>query len=100
MGFGFMVGNRVQFISDKEVDSKTLTGKCGVIVDIVSDLIDETGDWNAVGIEFDELINGHSCRGKGREGYCWYVNASQISLIESKFEPATEEELLSFIGGD
>jgi hypothetical protein len=30
----------------------------------------DTGDF--FGLEFDENINGHSCAGLGKDGYCWW----------------------------
>lgn len=34
------------------------------------------------GIEFDEYINGHDGRWKGKDGYCWYVPCENIGDIE------------------
>jgi len=37
------------------------------------------------GVEFDSYINGHDCKGKGRNGYCWNVwrnNCKKIKGID------------------
>ena len=47
-------------------------GMTGKVIDIVGKL---------VGVEFDYFINGHCCREKGRNGYCYYCKLDMIENI-------------------
>ena len=70
----FKVGDRVECIQAFEVVKE---GVCGVIVDI------ETRN-PPVGVEWDIDVGGHSCDGKAKHGYGYYVYSYNIKLIESK----------------
>lgn len=37
-----------------------------------------------IGIEFDDLLhNGHSCNGKGKNGYCWNVGYRDVIIEDN-----------------
>lgn len=58
----FKIGDRV----------KTEYGTGKIIADPVSD---------SPGVEHDENIKGHSCQGKGKGGYCYWISKGDIKKI-------------------
>jgi len=66
----------VEFEYTSEMEGKILVGK---VIDVVgfSTLI-------LLGIEFTEYVDGHSCEGKGKGGYCWYVNSKKCKKLSKK----------------
>jgi len=60
------------FISSVEKD---IIGKVGKII--------EVGDI-CVGVEFTEYVDGHSCEGRGKIGYCRYLLEDEIKKITKK----------------
>lgn len=41
-------------------------------------------DMGDPGIEFDEPCGGHSCNGKGKMGYCWFLNKYEFEIISNE----------------
>ena len=44
-----------------------------------------------IGVEFHDTLmdenfkcNGHSCRGKGRDGFCYYLNLNEIKPTDNQ----------------
>ena len=60
-----------------------LTNLTGTIVDFL--------DENTTGVEFDEFVDGHDCRGKGKDGYCWYLINREIRLLHSSISGLLRE---------
>lgn len=78
----FDLGSRVvikNVSSDYWFHKETISeGMTGVIIDAYSDVS---------GIEFDKYIDGHSCDGLGRQGYCYYVKNECLHHI-SELSPS------------
>ncbi len=36
-----------------------------------------------LGLEFEKCIRGHSCVGRGKVGYCWYISKERCIPIKS-----------------
>lgn len=71
------VGRRVQVGSNGYCGRSDLKGMIGKIVAV------EGGAWE-VGVEFNKPIcGGHSCRGRGKDGYCYYGYAKDIFYIDN-----------------
>ena len=74
-----------------DVPINSLEGK---VVDIwVTDLPYEV----KIGVEFPDIIldrtfknKGHSCRGKGKDGFCYYLNLNEIKLKDNRCGTETE----------
>lgn len=72
MGNGnFKIGDRVVVSERYGLSTQRLKGKTGTVI--------EKSSW--LGIEFDEFINGHSCSGRGKDGYCYRVPAGDVDCI-------------------
>jgi ribosomal protein L21E len=72
MGNGnFKIGDRVVVSERYGLSKQRLKGKTGTVI--------EKSSW--LGIEFDEFINGHSCSGRGKDGYCYRVPAGDVDYI-------------------
>ncbi len=67
---------RVEVEYTSEMEGKILVGK---VIDVVGfhTLI-------LLGIEFTEYVDGHSCEGRGKDGYCWYVNSKKCKKLSKK----------------
>jgi len=37
-----------------------------------------------IGVEFIDFIDGHECRGNGKNGYCWYTQIKYLKKITEK----------------
>ena len=89
---GYEIGERI-VVTELGVDGLERTvGLTGVIIGFNS--VD-----NAMGIQFDTYMNGHSCGGMGDEGFCrWCYNPKEVELVQEFEEELTEsEDLISFI---
>lgn len=84
----YKLGDNVEYISFSSYDGANLHGMRGIIVNLESDRDFEGGE--RIGIEFenevrseddDGLIVGHSCHGKGEEGFCYNVPIHRIKLL-------------------
>lgn len=80
----FKVGDRV--MATGYVDGINLSGKTGTVVQ----LRQSPSMW-AVGVEFDEPIGGHDCRGSGKDGYCRYGSESEFENIDDSLSIQIEE---------
>lgn len=74
----FNVGERV--VAIKEIDYKISKGSTGTIVHDSKYDSPNLG----LGVQWDNYINGHNCCGKGKEGYCWYVDYASVELLSNK----------------
>lgn len=97
----FNVGDRVVAITDCPNDGRyILRGYLGSVCDVHHD----SGGYT-FGVDWDDLIGGHRCNGNCPSGHGWYVHGDEIELFDWEpaagivAEPATEAELLAFIGG-
>ena len=63
----FKVGDRVVCVSS--YSSKSVGGITGTVIRNLD---------GQIGIEFDMHIDGHSCSGLGKNGYCWNVNEDDV----------------------
>lgn len=67
----FKIGDRVKCVC--VVDKNTiLLNKIGTIIEI---------DCGLIGVEFDEWIHGHGCNHKGKIGYCWWCEESDLVKV-------------------
>ena len=46
-------------------------------------------DGRLIGVEFFHYVYGHSCKGKGRNGYCWYINPDDLEIVNESNEILT-----------
>lgn len=69
----FTIGDTV-LVSEK---SPYCPGETGTVV-----IIDDPGLEPAVGVQFIQYVSGHSCRGAGKEGHCWWINTNHLALVE------------------
>ena len=68
----FKVGDRVKCI--KEFDNNAVAvGKVGTVIGVIS---------YKTHVEFDDFIDGHSCGGEGKRGYCWNFNEDYLELAK------------------
>jgi len=80
------VGSRVVYVWDGGEDDSAmgrrqdLDGKHGRVLD---------NSGRMIGVEFDDYINGHSCSGNGKNGYCYYVMLEYLI----KEDPKDEERI-------
>lgn len=67
----FKIGDRVKCVCvvDKNI---ILLNKIGTIIEI---------DCGLIGVEFDEWIHGHGCNHKGKIGYCWWCEESDLVKV-------------------
>ena len=79
----FSVGDRVKVVL-LALNGWRLTGKTGTVVRIGRD----------VGVDFDNHISGHDCRGAAKNGHGWYVDASCLKLI-----PEVKETIVIYRDG-
>lgn len=78
------IGDRVE-VTCKEINGNPLLGEVGTIINI--------SERGIMSIEFDNDIDGHSCGGNGKYGYCWYVNKEHLKKVEET-EEETKTEIL------
>lgn len=69
----FEVGDRV--VVNGNVSYRDLKGVYGYVIDVTP---------NVVGVEFDEFVDGHNCRGIGKSGYCWYMGYNECEVVKPK----------------
>ena len=67
----FKIGDRVKctHVVDKNI---IILNKIGTIIEI---------DCGLIGVEFDEWIHGHGCNHKGKIGYCWWCEESDLVKV-------------------
>lgn len=84
----YNIGDRI--IAEDRIGGAMLRGKTGTIVSLSS---------CDIGIEFDEHIDGHSCGGRGKPGYCRYARIyDKLSLIDdSNIVTEQTEEINAFL---
>lgn len=73
----FNIGDKVRILKATD-GNKTIVGKVGTIIN--------TNDYIAgfVGVEFSTKISeGHTCNGKGKNGYCWHCDIGTFELVTS-----------------
>jgi hypothetical protein len=84
------LGDRVRVID--RVDGLQMTDMEGTVI-WVSD--------NQIGVEFDERFDeGHSCNGRGKNGYCRFAYVDEVSIIKNDDDDTFEDispELVEFI---
>lgn len=68
----FNVGDKVICVKDV-YNNKIKVGLKGIVVDIVS----------SIGVEWEEDIGGHSCNGRCKDRYGYFVNRDNIELLTS-----------------
>ena len=68
----FKIGDRVMAIKPYD-DNEIIVGKTGTVVGF-------TGV--EIGVEFDEIVGGHSCYSNGKSGCCWWCSAETLEPIE------------------
>lgn len=80
----YKIGDRVKCIKNYGGRSEAVN-EIGTVIK-VSDF--------TIGVEFDVVINGHSCNNTGKEGYCWNLNKDYIELVKGKRgrKPKTPKE--------
>lgn len=71
----FKVGDRVRAITDCSGNRKVI-GKIGT----VRKIFEQT---HAVGVEFDEYIDGHDIDGDFKHGYCWNFHEYEVEPIHN-----------------
>lgn len=78
----FKVGDRVRHFCGS---NRRFSGKDGTVIVVDSDRLITIG--YAIGIEFDEFIGGHSCKGIGKDGHClwFYDSSSNYSINNLRF---------------
>ena len=92
--YNFKLGDKVEYIG-KEILNRFKKNKCGTIIKINYN--------NSYGVEFDEHMEGHDCKGMpgrrdgvGKYGHCWNVISSDIRHVDpekEKFIIKRREEL-------
>ena len=85
----FNVGDYVKITKENMQVRKAWLGKIAKVVD--------PDDSDNIGVEFDFKIDGHSCGGKGKDGYCWYISKNCLKKVEKEVEKETIDlEQMSF----
>ncbi len=76
----FKIGDRVRVIDT--FSGKDMKNKVGTVVDLDKKVFLQ---WD-IGVEFDEPLGleGHSCNGKGKHGFCRWGFKRELALIENK----------------
>lgn len=90
----FKIGDRVEALVDHICGNRILMcGDTGTVVRI---------NPNDVGVQWDKVINGHSCWGSCIHGYGWFVSPNDIDIIktiENVDIEIEDMELLGVLGG-
>lgn len=68
--YKFKKGDRVRYIWDKVC--LPIYGKTGTVIIAYK---------GGVGVQFDEYVNGHTCDGIGKNGYCYKLNENHLEKI-------------------
>lgn len=78
----FKIGDRVEIIGDTSLTANSYIkeGMLGTIINIA-----DSGEPN-IGVQFDDYIKGHTAKGKGKNGFCWFMFAENIKKLETKEE--------------
>lgn len=78
----FKIGDRVEIIGDTSLTANSYIkeGMLGTIINIA-----DSGEPN-IGVQFDDYIKGHTAKGKGKNGFCWFMFAENIKKLEKKEE--------------
>lgn len=85
------VGDLVEAIVDHPDRNKTiLSGDRGVVCYVGVNNI-------RIGVEWESEVGGHTCNGRCRGGRGWYVNHSDIAIVEKEAD-IDEDSFLQVIG--
>jgi len=81
------IGDRITMKSDYDNAKKGMTGTIKEV----------TG--SRYGIDFDDLRDGHECHGNCRSGHGYYVNKTDVELIdqEDKVKPPTKSNFYNYL---
>jgi hypothetical protein len=79
----FNVGDVVKCIGVQDGNKKTL-GEVGKVIDV-------RGGNSIFGVEFSRDVRGHTCRNKGRDGYCWDFREEKLRLFKTFSDFEIEE---------
>lgn len=93
------IGDRVVSLVDHpEGKSTIVSGMSGYICSFNE--IRARNGYSSVGVCWDENIRGHNCGGHCEDGHGWYVYEDSIAPeLISDFDVATDDELMSLLGG-
>jgi hypothetical protein len=69
----FKEGDIVKSIGNKCIDGRIPIGILGKVLFVYM------SKW--IEVEWSIYVDGHSCNGRGKEGYCWSVDYRNIKLI-------------------
>lgn len=76
----FQIGDYVEvdFTKFYDIPPGLTTDKLG------GEVICGGSEYGSIGIQFFEYVGGHNCSGKGRHGFCWWVDGCYIKKTKSK----------------
>lgn len=78
----FQIGDRV--IAIDSYDGEDITGCIGTILALPT----QCGEGDTIyPVQWEGWDNGHSCGGRGEEGYCWWVDSACFELVEKSNLP-------------
>lgn len=85
--FKFNIGDRVKAdINNPSGNMKIRVGDHGTVRDI-----SDTG--SIIGVEWDNDVDGHTCRGACEHGHGWQMYYNEISLVEEEVDFEIEEKI-------
>lgn len=86
------VGDLVEAIVDHPDRNKMiLSGDRGIVCYV------GTNNIRRIGVEWESEIGGHSCEERCKRGHGWYVNPSDIAVVEKEAE-IDDDSFLQVIG--
>lgn len=91
----FHIGDRVEFVHISALNSGRLrAGATGTVIAIRSNSA------FSIGVEWDNVIGGHSLDKRCKVGHGWWVGREHIMPYdEEASEPASDDELMQFLFG-
>ena len=77
----FKIGNRVKVNPEGTMHGVDLLNTTGTVL-----YIDNEENYS-IYVEWDDYVCGHDCRGKGKFGFCYFMDESELYLADTKIYP-------------
>ena len=71
----YKIGQIVKVVRKQRLNVFINIGGKGKIVSV---------DGRLIGVEFFHYVYGHTCNGKGRSGYCWYIDPDDLKTVNEE----------------
>ena len=77
----FKIGNRVKANPEGTMYGVDLLNTTGTVL-----YIDNEENYS-IYVEWDDYVFGHDCHGKGKFGFCYFMDESELYLVDTKIYP-------------